>query len=175
VPISIAVYVSLSPLGSLALRYSVLGPLDLLSIPAALPPSFVDGLWGHTCFEVFVAVEGSPAYREFNFSPSGQWAAYAFRDYRERENFAMQEVAPQIAVTRLDDYLELNVVLAPALLPFVASGKTLQLGLSAVIEATDGSRSYWALTHPAAQPDFHHPAARRLTLAINNSLAQDHS
>lgn len=174
-PISIAVYASLSPIGSLALRYSVRGPLDLLSIPATLPPSFIDDLWGHTCLEVFVAVAGSNAYRELNFSPSGQWAAYAFRDYRERENFSIQEIAPEIAVTRLDDSLELNAVLAPALLPFVASGKTLQLGLSAVIEAADGSRSYWALAHPAAQPDFHHRAARTLTLAMNNSLAQNRS
>ena len=30
------------------------------------------------------------------------------------------------------------------------------LGLTAVIEAQDGHLSYWALHHPAAQPDFHH-------------------
>ena len=31
-----------------------------------------------------------------------------------------------------------------------------QVGLSAVIEAKDGSRSYWALAHPPGKPDFHH-------------------
>jgi hypothetical protein len=30
--------------------------------------------------------------------------------------------------------------------------------LTAVIEAEDGSRSYWALHHPKACPDFHHRA-----------------
>ena len=29
--------------------------------------------------------------------------------------------------------------------------------LSAVIETTDGAMSYWALAHPSAKPDFHHP------------------
>jgi hypothetical protein len=32
-----------------------------------------------------------------------------------------------------------------------------RLGLSAVIEAVDGAMSYWALAHPSAKPDFHHP------------------
>jgi hypothetical protein len=32
-----------------------------------------------------------------------------------------------------------------------------RLGLSAVIEATDGTISYWALAHPSDKPDFHHP------------------
>jgi hypothetical protein len=31
-----------------------------------------------------------------------------------------------------------------------------RLGLSAVIEETNGRKSYWALTHPPGQPDFHH-------------------
>jgi hypothetical protein len=39
------------------------------------------------------------------------------------------------------------------------------LGLSAVIEAADGSRSYWALRHPSSAPDFHHPDCFALTLA----------
>jgi hypothetical protein len=30
------------------------------------------------------------------------------------------------------------------------------LGLSAVIEDTNGGKSYWALTHPPGGPDFHH-------------------
>ena len=30
--------------------------------------------------------------------------------------------------------------------------------MSAVIETDDGRLSYWALAHPAPQPDFHHRA-----------------
>ena len=31
-----------------------------------------------------------------------------------------------------------------------------RLGLAAVIEETDGNKSYWALAHPPGKPDFHH-------------------
>ena len=43
------------------------------------------------------------------------------------------------------------------------SPQPLRLGLAAVIEASDGTRSYWALRHPAGQPDFHHADAFALT------------
>ncbi|QLQ12045.1 MAG: hypothetical protein HZY74_00360 [Brevundimonas sp.] len=32
-----------------------------------------------------------------------------------------------------------------------------RIGLTAVIEDTDGTISYWALAHPSDKPDFHHP------------------
>ena len=32
-----------------------------------------------------------------------------------------------------------------------------RLGLSAVLEEKDGTKSYWALAHPPGAPDFHHP------------------
>jgi hypothetical protein len=31
-----------------------------------------------------------------------------------------------------------------------------RLGLAAVIEERDGSKSYWALAHPPGKADFHH-------------------
>jgi hypothetical protein len=31
-----------------------------------------------------------------------------------------------------------------------------RLGLSALLEHTDGRTSYWALAHPPGEPDFHH-------------------
>ena len=31
-----------------------------------------------------------------------------------------------------------------------------QLGVSAVIEETNGRKSYWALAHPPGKADFHH-------------------
>jgi hypothetical protein len=33
---------------------------------------------------------------------------------------------------------------------------SLRLALSVVVEETDGRLSYWAITHPAERPDFHH-------------------
>ena len=40
----------------------------------------------------------------------------------------------------------------------------LRLGLSAVIEASDATLSYWALHHPPGKPDFHHADGRALLL-----------
>jgi len=40
----------------------------------------------------------------------------------------------------------------------IPADQSFELGLSAVIEETDGNKSYWALAHPAdAPPDFHDP------------------
>jgi hypothetical protein len=38
------------------------------------------------------------------------------------------------------------------------------MGLAAVIEEQGGVKSYWALAHPDAKPDFHAPACFAATL-----------
>ena len=120
--------------------------LDRLRIPPRRPVRFVDGLWRHTCFEVFVAAHGSRAYREYNFSPSGEWAAYAFSSYRKRS-------ARRIMRPRWNGRVA----------TIAATGK-LKIGLSAVIEEKSGALSYWALRHPRSKPDFHHRRAFALAL-----------
>src|SRR4051794_6728025 len=75
---AIDVQVVRRPDGHLALGYRLCGDIARLVVPAPALPEPADGLWKHTCFEVFVTVIGDATYREFNFSPSGQWAAYAF-------------------------------------------------------------------------------------------------
>lgn len=142
--------------GTLGLRYRLHGDLARLRIPSPRPPARVDGLWAHTCFECFVAAPGRAAYREFNFSPSGEWAAYAFRAYRERADGAASAlaVAPRMALHADGARLELDVRVHAAALP-ADSFDGLQLGLTAVIEDRDGKCSYWALRHPGPAPDFH--------------------
>ena len=39
----------------------------------------------------------------------------------------------------------------------VDAGREWELGLSAVLEEKDGTKSYWALAHSSEQPDFHDP------------------
>jgi hypothetical protein len=152
---SLHVEVEQLPESGLRLRYELTGDLARLRIPAPQPPAAIDGLWQHTCFEAFIAVEGETQYHEFNFSPSGEWAAYSFSDYRVRKAWAISQ-APLISVAQSKERLLLEAVIAAADLPPNRAGKPLQLGLTAVLEADDGSRSYWALHHPAGQPDFHH-------------------
>jgi hypothetical protein len=106
--------------------------------------------------EAFVATDGG--YLEFNFSPSTEWAAYRFSGYRE----GMAELdipAPKITVSQTDHALQLTADIA---LPEPAT----RLGLSAVIEEKDGTKSYWALHHPPGdRPDFHHPDCFALDLS----------
>jgi hypothetical protein len=141
--------------GSLTLAFALEGDLSALRIPEARPARRVHGLWQHTCFEVFVMEEEGPGYREFNFSPSGEWAAYTFRGYREGGELEV-EMSPGIALQRSGDRLELAAQIHTDCLP---PGRSLRLGLSSVVEDADGVLSYWALRHPPGKPDFHHPDA----------------
>jgi hypothetical protein len=142
---------------ALSLRYLLAGHVERLRIPVPRQPVRADGLWRRTCFEAFVAADGAPAYREFNFSPSGEWAAYAFANYREGGS-ALDCGPPTIHCRRSPGVFELE-----AEVPFPPGG-SLRLGLSAVLEDAEGLRSYWALRHPGARPDFHDPASFTLTL-----------
>jgi hypothetical protein len=147
--------------GSLTLAFVLEGDLSRLRIPEPRSTRRTGGLWQHTCFEVFVMVEEGPGYREFNFSPSGEWAAYAFRDYREGGELEI-EPTPEIVVRRSMNRLELDAEICQEFLP---PGRPLRLGLSAVVEDTDGVLSNWALRHPPGKPDFHHADAFALQLA----------
>lgn len=138
----------------LQINYRLNDQLALLLIPTPQPAIACDGLSEHTCFEVFIAVEGESGYHEFNFSPSGQWAAYAFSDYRSISKWKISR-KPYIHVTHADNKLSLEATIPYADLPLNPDHKPFQLGLSAVLEANDGSRSFWALHHPAGRPDFH--------------------
>ena len=131
-----------------ALRYVLTGDLSRLAIPAPVAPARVEGLWEHTCFEAFVRADDD-GYREFNFAPSGEWAAYRFDGYRQGMAPLEGIEPPRIETTATTDTLELRVSLAP--MP-----GAVRLGLTAVIEAVGGRLSYWALRHPAERPDFHH-------------------
>jgi len=160
---TVHVKVELQPQVALNLSYELTGDLAKICIPIPQPPAAVDGLWEQTCFEVFVAVEGKESYHEFNFSPSGQWAAYAFSGYRVRSEWTVSQ-APVISFARSNGHLLLEAVIAAADLPQNIADKPFQIGLAAVIEANDGSRSYWALEHPEVRPDFHHRAGFILSL-----------
>lgn len=144
------------------LRFRLCGQLDRVALPPPAAPGPADRLWEHTCCEAFVAPAGASRYREFNFAPGGQWAIYDFSAYRQRADRAP---AARLAIDcRLSPAaLELAVAIPGALLPD-AAGDALAIGLSCVVEDIDGNRSYWALAHPAAHPDFHHRDAFALTL-----------
>ena len=153
------------PDGGLALCWRLTGELAALRIPdaaTALPP---ERLWAHTCFEAFVGTPGGAAYREFNFSPNGQWMRFDFSGYRERVE-APRLPAPAIDIRCAGDVLELAVRLGA---PHLPPGE-LRVGLTAVVEAVggcdSGRHSYWSLRHPVGKPDFHHREGLALALRV---------
>ena len=125
-------------------------PLANFNIPPEGEPERVDELWKRTCFEAFLRRANDEQYREWNFAPSGEWAAYDFADYRQKNGDADVEFTPNIALSDNLGWWELGVSLP------IGWGGEWQLGLSAVLEEKDGTKSYWALAHPPGdKPDFH--------------------
>jgi hypothetical protein len=136
---------------TLSVHYLLEGEIQNVRLPARA----ADELWKHTCCELFIAQPGASAYTEFNFSPSGEWAAYRFSAYREGR--APQPASPAIALERGAERLELTARVD-------VGREKLQMGVSAVIEEESGAISYWALRHAPGKPDFHHPHAFAMEL-----------
>ena len=98
----------------------------------------------------------SEAYCELNFSPSGEWAMYGFVGYRR--GMAPMEVRrpPRIAVRPMPRGLILEAI------TYLTSCRCRNLARPCARARRLSSRkrtghlTYWALTHPSAQPDFHH-------------------
>jgi hypothetical protein len=149
----------------LTLRYSARGDMASVRIPRVSPPARCDGLWKHTCFEAFLCQETSEAYWEFNFSPSLRWAAYRFDRYREGMIIEHGIADLRIGVESNNTTLGVSAVLNLSSISAMPNSDTWRLGLSAIIEDGSGAKSYWALTHPAGKPDFHHTESFLLCLA----------
>jgi hypothetical protein len=164
---TIEVLTERSAAGELKLTFCLRGDIARIRLPPAALPRFATELWQHTCFEAFVGIEGQPAYHEFNFAPSGEWAVYAFSDYRQGRS-ARAESQPLTSVDVTDARLELKAVLGLGTLSAEHRDGALRIGLSAVIEAVDGTRSYWAIRHPADRPDFHHVGSFALRFGSSN-------
>ncbi|MDF7777123.1 DOMON-like domain-containing protein [Sphingomonas sp. AOB5] len=185
--------------GNWVASFIVATPPERLKLPPAATPARTDGLWQRTCFEIFLRDPGTGAYLEFNFSPSGEWAAYRFTGYREGVQ-PLDLRDPWITSTDPDQFdagmrarltalgidpsvveVMLNTPMPPEVpkLPEtpkqyainahledagLAAPRDWEMGISAVIEEADGTKSYWALKHPAGKPDFHHPDCFALEL-----------
>jgi hypothetical protein len=149
----------------LDLTFVIKGDIAGLRLPSEVPSRFAEGLWRHTCFEVFIRCGGSPSYHEFNFSPSREWAVYAFERYRQASPIAHEALDPRIVVHSSHSTLTLEAEIALPRLSQMHVDGALSLGLSAVIEDNEAALSYWALAHPSDKPDFHHPDSFTLHLS----------
>ena len=144
----------------LRLTFRIPGDTSGIFFPAQIKPGVkqnaelrTDRLWEHTCFEVFLKLADGPEYVEFNFSPSGEWAAYSFDGYRSGMRNS-DVAAPAIISTDWSNRFELSALIA---LPMWKRNQW-AANFSAVVEQRDGTKSYWALAHPSGPPDFHDPS-----------------
>jgi hypothetical protein len=134
------------------LRWLVNG-VDALDLPGFAGKGRADDLWRETCFELFLQDQTSARYAEFNFSPSGRWAAYLFGSYRAERTDLEPVHPPEITSDRGQFLYTFNAMIDGTLLEGVGGAS-----VTAVIAEKDGTRSFWAPAHPPGRPDFHDPA-----------------
>jgi len=160
---SIDVEAAISEYRQLVLQYELRGDIAGVTVP---PPGRYaerrDGLWQTTCFEAF-ARAGDDRYVELNLSPSTAWAAYTFDSYRSEPKLPVVD-APPIDVDLEADLLHLTAAVDLSGIDLLEGRDAWMINLTAVIEETDGTKSYWALNHPPGKPDFHHPDCFALEL-----------
>ncbi len=142
---------SLGPVATTNIWFGVGAPAERFVIPQADEPGRADELWRATCLEAFLRAENEQAYREWNFAPSGDWGAYDFTACRE----GMVEADVKPPYLRMEDNMTWWAFGATIA---VDAERHWQLGLSAVLEEKDGTKSFWALAHcNPEKPDFHLP------------------
>ncbi|HYC95748.1 MAG TPA: hypothetical protein VEB39_08650 [Sphingomicrobium sp.] len=139
--------------GGTVAMFRAMGDISRLVIPPPANPVRTEGLWQSTCFELFVAGEGE-TYREFNFSPSGAWAAYAFDGHRR----GMRDFDAKVEIQILNNSKVLSLI-AEIEAEF---SEPARIGLTAVIFETDAVTRYWATAFAPGEPDFHAAAVRSL-------------
>jgi hypothetical protein len=135
-------------------EFTLDGRIDAIVVPPLQPSERTDNLWQTTCFEIFWQPLGDTAYREFNLSPSGRWAAYDFDAFRQGMRDAPVD-AISIACSHDGEQLVLKARIA-ADLPAPA-----QVALNAIVENRDGKLQFWALAFPPGKPEFHSEACRQ--------------
>jgi hypothetical protein len=139
----------------LSIRFEVGGNIEQIILPERSNSSTrKHDLWKETCFEFFLAVLDQPQYWEFNMSPSGDWNVYKMDAYRRvgfREEELIQQMQVKVQKEANGFVLHTNIDLTP----LFQKEHVLEAGITAVIQSTDGTQSYWALTHPGQQADFH--------------------
>ena len=143
--------------GVLQVRFRIEGDVDRLVLPTAGFARRSDGLWQHTCFEAFLRPDANDSYHEFNFAPSGDWAAYRFGLRRSERSLPNIE-APSVRFQTEQGRCDLSADIAIASLTELAEAAAVHAGMATVVETDDGYLSYWALAHGSDRPDFHDPS-----------------
>ncbi len=143
-------------------KFRLDGQIGGIVVPEPAPSARTDELWKTTCFEIFWQPIGEAGYREFNLSPSGQWAAYDFDAFREGMRDApVDAIALALAQTESELILDVTIV-ADLAVPA-------QVALNAIVEHSGVSVQYWALAFGPGKPDFHSEATRQLIVDVDQA------
>lgn len=138
----------------LNIKYLLSENLSTIIVPqVVVSPTRQYVLWEHTCCEFFLGLKGSTKYWEFNLAPSGNWNVFYFPDYRQDIGEEMIFTSLPYTVLQQSDSLELNLEFD--LNKIISAEQDLEVGITSVIENQYQQLSYWALTHPANEADFH--------------------
>ena len=133
------------------LTFTIDDPKDALQVPDGKGIRR-DGLWMTTCLEFFLGRASEDSYREFNFSPGGDWAAYSFDRQRQGQRQLLMPEDPKVRWRR-----ERNTWILEAELTINDLPENGACNLTAVIEEKDGTKTHWAALHAPKSPDFHDP------------------
>ncbi len=138
-----------------SVNYTLAGNLGEVFLPSlATNPARKDELWRTTCFELFLAVKGSPQYWEFNMSPSGDWNVYVMDAYRQ-VNMKPEARIQQLQFQAQMEWNCLSLKAEIDLNSILQNEQVIQAGITSVVQLNTKRESYWALVHPQANADFH--------------------
>lgn len=139
----------------LSIHYSLTGNIDKILFPAvSTQPARKSELWTATCFEFFLGLPHESQYWEFNLSPSGDWNIYRIDAYR-RVGFREESSIQRLPFSVRQEPARVFVAAAVDLSPIIDSDRQIQLGITSVMQSNDRTETYWALSHPNPQADFH--------------------
>ncbi|NEO88276.1 MAG: hypothetical protein F6J87_29065 [Spirulina sp. SIO3F2] len=94
--------------------------------------------------------------------PSGDWNVYRFAGYRE--GMQEEEQIPQLRSRDQREFNWLQVQFELDLSLILPPSSALELGVCAVVQGRDRTLSYWALTHPGTEADFHDRAGFTISI-----------
>lgn len=139
---------------TLTIHYVLLGDLENIAIAAPSDfPTRQHNLWEDTCLEFFLGLKDSQGYWEFNLSPAGHWNVYRFDGYRQGMQEESALTTLPFSIQTSSDTLSLSLELdLEAMIP---KDQALAVAITTVIKSKTGEVTYWALTHPGTEADFH--------------------
>ena len=147
----------------LAIKYTLVGNLTELVIPEPTnKPTRRNELWENTCFEFFLGVKDTPQYWEFNLSPSSNWNVYRFNNYRQGMEEETAFTSLPFLIEQNETYLNLSLKLGLSLI--VNTNEIIEIAIATVTKFKNNQITYWALTHPQKEADFHHRDSFKILL-----------